>query len=43
LLNKEVRRLQGITDRLAQEKTIWTQQRIALEELARRESGPAIG
>lgn len=38
LLNKEVRRLQGITDQLAQEKTIWTQERIALEEVVRRQS-----
>jgi chromosome segregation ATPase len=37
LLNKEVRRLQGITDELTQEKMIWTQERIALEELARHE------
>ncbi|NRR30202.1 DNA-binding protein [Oxalobacteraceae bacterium] len=36
LLNKELRRLQAIADQLQQEKTIWTQERVALEELARQ-------
>lgn len=38
LSQKEVRRLQTITDQLSQEKTIWTRERVALEEMANRAS-----